>query len=360
MTRVSDAELEQFVVYSLENMGVPSPTSSHVAESLVDADLRGHHSHGVLRTPIYAQMIEDGAIRPEAQPNLDIRGNTTAFVDGNSAFGQTVGRTAMEAAQSITATEGTAVVGIRDATHLGRIGEWAEHATSEGLLFAAFVNHQGGGKTVAPAGSAQRRFGTNPMAFGIPTFEAVPFPIIHDMATSQVAHGKIRERAHSGEPVPDAWTTTSDGNPVSDAEAFENGDGALLPLGGRDSGYKGFGLSIVSELFAGLVGDALIAAEADPEWTSNAGCFICVDPLQFTTVKRIEQQVTSLVDYLKATEFSEDVPLGHGARSDRLHLPGESEYRTQKDYTKNGIPLPAGVLGSLREFDDDLDTHLGL
>jgi len=357
MTRIPYTELEQFVVQSLETLGAPSTTALHVAESLVEADLRGHHSHGVLRTHIYAQMVREGAIRPQAEPDTDRRSNTTALVDGQSTFGQVVGRAAVETAQSIAGTEGTAVVGIRDATHLGRIGEWAEQAASEGLLFGAFVNHQGGGKTVAPAGSSQRRFGTNPMAFGIPTFEAFPFPIIHDMATSQVAHGKIRERAYSGEPVPDAWTTDANGVPVTDAQAFEDGAGALLPLGGRDSGYKGFGLSIVCELFAGFVGDALTAAEADPKWTSNAGCFICIDPLQFTSIKRVEQRVTLLADYLEETEFSDDVPLGHGARSNRLHLPGEAEYRTREDYIENGVPLPAGVIKSLRKFDPDLDSH---
>jgi uncharacterized oxidoreductase len=360
MPRVSRQELDQFTVQSLEQLGVPSSAASSVSESLVEADLRGHHSHGALRIPIYAQMIDDGAIRPEAEPTREQTGETTIHLDGHSAFGQVVGRNAIEAALPIANSKGTAVVGIRNAAHLGRIGEWAERAATEGLLFAAFVNHQGGGKTVAPAGSAERRLGTNPMAFGIPTFGAVSFPIVHDMATSQVAHGKIRERAHGGEPVPESWTTYDDGDPVTDPEAFEDGEGALLPLGGRESGYKGFGLSLVSEFFASIVGDALTAAEADPKWTSNAGCFVCIDPQQFTTPERIEQQVESFVEYLENTEFSDAVPLGAGARSDKLNLPGEIEHRTRAEYLEDGIPLPHGVISSLRAFDTDVDAHLDL
>lgn len=356
MTRIDPAELREFVAGLVRRMGAPSDTAASVAASLVDADRRGHRSHGVLRVPIYARMVADGAIRPAARPEPDRRTDGTALVEGRSAFGQVVGRTAVDLGTSLARGEGCSVVGVRDATHLGRIGEWAEQAANDGVLFGAFVNHQGGGKTVAPAGSAQRRLGTNPIAFGVPTFDALPFPVVVDMATSQVAHGKIREREQTGDPVPAAWTTTGDGTPETDAARFEAGHGALLPLGGRDAGYKGFGLSFVTELVAGMVGDALTAGEADPDWTSNAAMFLFVDPTRFTTVADCERRVDAMAAHIRETEFSPDVPLGHGAAGEETLLPGESEYRTAERRTERGIPIADELADRLRTVAQELDA----
>lgn len=356
MRRIRKPELEGFVATLFEHLGAGPSAAADVAGSLTGADARGHHSHGVLRAPIYSRMIEDGAIEPRALPTRNRSSETTVHLDGRSAFGQVVGRAAVDAGVSIAKSNGSAVVGIRNGSHLGRIGEWAERAAEDGILFAAFVNHQGGGKTVAPAGSSERRFGTNPMAFGIPTFTALPFPIVHDMATSQVAHGKIREREKTGEPLPDEWTTSEDGTPVKDAGSFERGAGALLPLGGRAAGYKGFGLSVVSELVAGLVGDALIASEADPAWTSNAAGFVFVDPLRFTSRERCEERVESLASYLGETEFSDAVPLGAGAHGTETRLPGEVEYRTRLAYEREGIPFSDGLSETLRTIAAETGT----
>jgi uncharacterized oxidoreductase len=356
--RINLRELEQFISTVLIRLNAPKKTADTVASSLVGADLRGHHSHGVLRVPIYREMIDEGAIDPVASPSHHRVSPTAIHVDGHSAFGQVVGQEGVNLGIDIAESHGTASVGICDATHLGRIGEWAERAASQGYLFAAFVNHQGGGKTVAPAGSGERRLGTNPMAFGVPTFDALPFPIVLDMATSQVAHGKIRQREKNGEPVPEAWTTRPDGTSVSDAAVFEAGEGALLPLGGRDAGYKGFGLSLISELFAGFVGDSLIASEADPDWTSNAAAFVLIDPLQYTTLERCTHRVQTLGSYLRETTFSEATPLGIGAKGRETYLPGEVEYRAFEQGKEHGVELSEGVVETLRDTAESLSvTH---
>lgn len=227
--------------------------------------------------------------------------------------------------------DGQGVVGVRNATHLGRIGEWAERVADEGLLFAAFVNTGGIAQTVAPPGSADRKLATNPIAFRIPTYGALPFSFVVDFATSQVAHGKITKRATSGEALPTAWTTTADGTPVRDAEAFEYGAGALLPLGGRASGHKGFGLAVVAKLFAGLLGDASVAGSEDPGGL-NAATFISIDPMAFTTETRAADRLETLVTHLRDADQHGDVPVGDAAMGDELLLPGEVEkqmYREQ-------------------------------
>jgi uncharacterized oxidoreductase len=350
MMRVEYRVLERFARDIVAELGAPEATAARVAESLAAADLRGHTSHGVLRIPVYAEMIDAGRLDPEATPTVAREDGATATVDGRDAFGQVVGPEAVALATAKALDRGVAAVGVRDATHLGRVGEWAERATEEGVAFAAFVNVQGGAQTVAPPGSADRKLATNPVAFGVPTFGALDFPLVLDAATSQVAHGKIRERAHADEPLPDDWTVTASGDPETDAQAFEDGAGALLPLGGTAAGYKGFGLAIVAELFAGIAGDAAVAGQQSHEWADNAALFVAFDPTRFTTEAGVRERVTALVDHLRSADYSPPIPAGVAAEGEEALLPGEAEYRTAAERREEGIHLPNRVADSLREL----------
>ncbi|UPV76747.1 Ldh family oxidoreductase (plasmid) [Halorussus limi] len=350
MVRVKHRVLERFARDIVAELGAPEPTAERVAESLVAADLRGHTSHGVLRLPLYAEMVEADRLDPTAAPAVEREDETTATVDGRDAFGQVVGPEATALATAKSLDSGVAAVGVRDATHLGRIGEWAERAAEAGTAFAAFVNVQGGSQTVAPPGSADRKLATNPVAFGVPTFGALDFPLVLDIATSQVAHGKIRELAHADEPLPDDWTVTASGAPETDARAFEDGEGALLPLGGRSAGYKGFGLAVVAELFAGIAGDAAVAGQRSHEWADNAALFVAFDPTRFTSEAGVRDRVTALADHLRSADYSPSVPTGAAGEGDDALLPGEAEYRTAVERREAGIPLPDRVADSLREL----------
>lgn len=357
MRRVNAETLEPFAESLLEGIGASPKVASEVAESLVTANLRGHNSHGVARIPMYAEMVDDGALDPTATPDVINESDTTANVDGNMLFGQSVGRTAVDVGVEKATEAGVGVVGIKDATHLGRIGEWAERATENELLFGAFVNTQGGAQTVALPGSADRLLSTNPISFGAPTFDALAFDVVLDMATSQVANGKIYERAAAEEDLPAEWTVTGDGGSMTDPSGFkerEDQDAATLPLGGRTSGYKGFGLAVIAELMGSYVGDGIAAGETDPEWFNNAACFVFIDPLRFTTVERIEQRVTAFADRVHSANYREEIPAGDAAKGDRALLPGEPEYETTADRRENGIPLPVNTVIELDEFAAEL------
>lgn len=356
--RVAVAALEAYAAKLLAALGAPTGHAEAVAHSLVESDLRDHTSHGVLRVPYYAEMIADGELDPAATPGVERATESTVKLDGRNAFGQVVGR---EAVTLLTdrARDGVAVVGMRDATHLGRVGEWAERVAEEGLLFAAFVNSQAGGYTVAPAGSADRKLSTNPIAFGVPTFGALDFPFVLDMATSQVAHGKIRELEATGDPVPAGWTTDASGAPVTDAPAFENGAGALLPLGGQVSGYKGFGLSLVAELFAGLVGDGLVAGEREPGWSNNAAAFVALDPLWFTTETRARERIETLAAHLRDADYGGGPSAGVAAKGDGK-LPGEPEFETRRSNLDAGVPLDSRIRDRLDELAADLGVEARL
>jgi len=354
MPRLDADALRSFASRLLESVGTPPDVAVRVADSLVAADLAGHGSHGVHRIPWYAERVADGEIDPGADPGVVTETPVTAVVDGRFGFGQIVGRHAVDLLAGKAGEHGVAAVGIRNGSHLGRMGEWAERAVDEGLVFASFVNSQGQGGQVAPPGSARRRLGTHPLAFGIPTFGALEFPVVMDMATSQVAHGKIGERAAAGEPIPEGWTVDADGEPVTDPDAYEDGAGALRPLGGAVAGYKGFGLAVVAELVAALVGGGeTFGMETDAPW-SNGAAFLALDPAQFLPPEAARERVAALAAYLHATERSPAVTDGIAAKGDdETLLPGEAEHRTRQAYRENGVPLSAGEVDRLSALARD-------
>lgn len=347
MPTIDPDELESFAATLLETLGAPPDVAGIVAESLAGADRRGHASHGVIRIPWYAEMIEAGELNPAATPEIEFEDGAAARVAGNRAFGQAVGRLAVEVAVSKVSDAGAGLVGVADATHLGRMGEWAERAAAEGLCFAAFVNTGGGLPTVAPPGSARRTLATNPVAFGVPTFGALDFPIVLDAATSQVAHGKIKAYASAGRPLPPGWTTDGAGEPVRDGDAFAAGEGALLPLGGETAGYKGFGLALVAELFAAVVSGGPVAGERESAYPNNAGCLVAFDPTRFAGREEIEARVSALASHVRAATGG---PPGPGAFGDQYLLPGEPEHRAERESRESGVELSAGVAESLRDL----------
>ncbi len=350
MPTVAADALESFARDALTARGVPDDTAGAVAESLVDADLAGHTSHGVVRIPWYADAVRTGEIKPDAEPTVEPAG-ACHQVAGGAAFGQLVGRRAVETLVDATADRGIAAVGVRDSGHLGRIGEWAERVAAEGYLFASWLNLQGGAQRIAPHGTADRRLGTNPITFGVPAFGALPFDPVYDGATSQVAHGKVIERDGSGERLPGAWTVTRSGDPVERAADFEAGDGALLPLGGRETGYKGFGLATMAELFAAVVGNGPVATEPDQEWRGNGAAFLAVDPAVFTTPDTVATRVQALAEHVRSADPIDD---------ERVLLPGQKEHETRERRLEQGVPVSETVTGALGDLASELGTDVTL
>lgn len=355
MPTIDPANLAGYATELLVALGTPREHATRVADSLVASDLRGHASHGTMRIPWYERMRDAGELSVTASPTVEREGPVVR-VDGRGGFGQLAGRPAVDALVEAAVDHGVATAGVVDAAHLGRMGEWAERAAAAGVMVTIYSNTQGGTATVAPPGSATRTLSTNPIAVGVPTFDAAAFDVVLDMATSQVANGKIRARGAAGGDVPPEWTVTADGGSVSDPEAFDDGLGAALPLGGRTSGYKGFGLSVVSELFAGTVSDGLVGGQRESDWPSNAAAFLAVDPTAFTSVEAHEARVEALRGRIRAAAFSPDVPMGPGAKPEFGCLPGEPEYRLAMDRLAEGVPMPDRTAAELDELADRHDV----
>lgn len=354
MNHIPASELEEFAYEIVRAYGGSDTVSTQVAASLINADLRGHGSHGVIRLPmLYRKMIAEEEILPTASPEVVPGDGATAIVDGNHQFGQVVGRAAVETVEELAASQGIGIVGVRNAAHLGRIGEWAERAADRELLLAAFVNTGGRSPLVAPPGSADRRLATNPIAFGVPSYDVHDFPLVLDMATSQVAHGKIIKRAVEGEPLPENWAVTASGESLRDAKAFEDGKGAILPLGGETSGYKGFGLAVIAELLAGMIGNAFVAGQDSKGVVNNAAAFVAIDPNYFATPEANRARIEALSQYLYSADYRDEIPVGPIAHGDEILLPGEAEHRVRVERQANGIPFAQETLDLLADLAEE-------
>ena len=340
--RFKSEQVQSFAAEVLHALGTPGPISSRVAASLVKTDQLGYDTHGVGLLPLYARMISSGAIHPSAFPVTEKITDSISRIDGRLAYGQLTGHEATAVAIENAASHGISVSGIYNGSHLGRLGEWAEQASSRGMVFFAFTNTSGGARNVAPFGGHDRKLSTNPIAFGIPTFSALPFNIIVDFATSQVSGSVIREHNRTGVPLNDEWTTTDSGEGLSDARSFMDGLGALLPLGGLVTGHKGYGLSIVAELLGGLAG-GLVVGQGDPEWFSNAALFMVIDPTRFLTIEQFEERITAVSEHL---------------RDDKVRLPGEGSYQQQRESVARGICIPQYVLASLATLAGELGIEI--
>ncbi|WP_254546884.1 Ldh family oxidoreductase [Halomarina pelagica] len=350
MRRIDAAELEAFVRAIVAGLGADEDVAAEVAASLVEADLAGHGSHGSIRMGTsYAEMIETGDIDPGATPDVARLSPTAARVDGNLQYGQVVGRRAVEVGVDLASGSGVAVVGVRDATHLGRVGEWAERAADAGFCFASFVNTGGGAPLVTPPGSADRLFATNPLAFGVPSFGALEHPVVLDIATSQVAHGKVTKRAVENRPIPDGWIIDAAGEAVTDPREYEDGRGVMLPLGGVLAGYKGFGLSMMVELFAGVVGDGRVSGQPTDRRVNNGAMFVFVDPDVYSSRAANRTRVEALDELLRSADYPDAVSMGPTAKGDRAMLPGEAEHATRLERLAEGIPFHRETLDLLAD-----------
>jgi uncharacterized oxidoreductase len=356
MKRYQHETIEWFVQEIFQQLGTSKEVAAATASSLVAADLRGHSAQGVLRVPWIAEKIRNGEIDPGASPSVERLSDATARLTASSAVGQFVGKQAVDTALDLAEHNGVGVVTIRDANDLGRVGEWAEQATDADMIFECLVNARGH-PSVAPNGCATRILSTNPIALGLPTFNALKFPIVLDIATSQVAHGQIEEYAQWGKDLPAEWTTTRTGEPITDPESFLDGEGAILPLGGRVTGHKGFGLGIMNELLAGILSDGFVAGQPDRPPSGNDAVFLALDPTVFTTPAALEERLTTFVDYLRSAECASEVSVGAPATGSdgQLRLPGEGSYQRLQERRDVGIPLPKKTVVALRDLAADLD-----
>ena len=315
--------------------------SDRIATNLVEANLTGHDSHGVVRVPRYIQYLAEGVQYANAELTTLTDDGSLVLVDGNYGMGQTVGPSAVALGIERAAEHGLAIVALRKAGHLGRIGAFAEQAAAAGLVSMHIVN-VANSRLVAPYGSKDRRMGTNPYAFGVPRSDAPP--VIHDFATSIVAEGKTMVALHGGPPVPDNALVGPDGITGDPAVLYlqkpgerpnQNlGVGALRAMGE----HKGSGLSVMCELMAGaLTGTG--TAGPEPMRFANGMLSVYIDPTRIDPDATFSTSVANYINW-----FREATPIADG---EPVLLPGDIERQRRAEREANGLRLPTPLWESI-------------
>ena len=311
--------------------GASEEEADTVGARLVEANLLGHDSHGVIRIPQYLAAIEAGGVQPGAPLEITRETSASAALDGHWGFGQVVASKAAAIAATKARHVGVAAVTVRNSYHIGRLGSYVEELARDGLLALLLANAHGTGPCVAPWGGAQRRLATNPLAVGIPTTsESLRGPIVLDMTTSSVAEGKVRVKRNRGERVPDGWLLDAEGRPTNDPESLYGAPrGSILPFGGSGGAHKGYGLNVVVDLLAGALSGASTTTGSPDAQHGNAFFFMVLDPFQFIAADDYYPMVDGLVSFVKSS-----VPM---ASFEEVLVPGEIEERERAERGEKGI-----------------------
>jgi uncharacterized oxidoreductase len=336
-------QLTSFIGKICIEANTPELEADQVATNLVEANLKGHDSHGVGMLPIYIRNIKKGLLNPEAHIKTIKDQPSLLVLDGQFGFGQVVGPEAMVKAIEHTQQQGVCIMTLKNAHHLGRIGHMGEQAAAAGLISMHYVNVVGINSLVAPFGGAKGRMSTNPFCCAIPMGDEPPF--ILDMATSTIALGKARVAYNSGVAVPEGCLVDQQGQPTNDPSVmFSNPMGALTYIGE----HKGFGLALVCELLAGALIGEWTAQDERPKQNQvvNHMLTVMIDPSALGNLQGFVEEAKKLVAYIKQTPPAEGV--------DSVLIPGEPERLSKQRRLKDGIPIDATTWKQLTDTAQSL------
>ena len=322
MRSVAAPKLTRLVAAVMHAAGSDEKEAQTVARRLVESNLVGHDSHGVLRVARYLGWMREGWLRTNQAPTIVFESDAIAIVDGNRGFGQVVGEFAGGLGIAKARKAGIAMIGLRNCGHLGRVGDWAELAAEAGQVSLHFLNTSGA-QRVAPFGGSDRRLSTNPITVGVPVADGSH--VILDMTTSMAAEGKLMVALNRGERVPEGWIIDKQGRPTTRPEDFYDG-GALLTVGG----HKGSGLSIITDLLAGAISTGRSSDPADRVLRNNM-LSIYIAPQVYDAEGAVAREVSRFVAWVKTSPPARpDAP---------VLLPGEVERNTRAARLARGIPL---------------------
>jgi uncharacterized oxidoreductase len=329
---IQSEPLKRLVAAIFAAAGCHDEEANRIAHYLVEANLVGHDSHGVIRVPPYIDWLKAGKVLANQTLRVVIETDSLAVVDGQYGFGQTMGEAAMKVGIA-KAQRGVAAIALRNSGHLGRIGDWAELAARAGLLSLHFVNTSGLGILVAPLGGISRRISANPVAIGVPAKSGPP--LVLDISTSMIAEGKIRVALNKGVSVPEGCIIDPQGRPTTDPKVFYGPPpGAILPFGG----HKGYGLSVITDILAGALTGSGCSTPGVTRLV-NGMLVILLAPACFQSEHVFHEEVSRFVAYVRSAEKT--------SPDAEILMPGEPEERTRTRRRREGIDLDETTWGQI-------------
>jgi len=325
MILVEEVEARAACESALMRAGVPASHARLQADVLIDAELRGVPSHGLLRLKRIIARIGNGVIDPVSRGFQQWSAEGFLTVDGQGGLGPVVASAALAALQARVERLGIAIAAIRNSNHLGMLGWYAEEMAKQGYALIAFSTSEA---LVHPWGARHAMIGTNPIAIAVPTKSqsSSTAPFMMDTATSIVSMGEVHDHALRGAAIPSGWALDADGNPTQDAAAATRG--AIAPFGQA----KGYAMGLAFELLvARLTGAALgraVGGTLDDDQMCNKGDL-------FILIRGEGQDLHPHLDTIRA------MPPAQGF--DRVQIPGERGRAAKAERLASGIPLPANL-----------------
>jgi ureidoglycolate dehydrogenase (NAD+) len=346
--RLAVDKLQRFCIEALEKAGLSSDDAATVAEVLVMTDTWGTFSHGTGALRNYLNSLRAGGMNPRSKPEVVVEGDTWAVVDGHSGMGMLGCCVAMNLAIEKARTHAIVWAGVRNSSHFGAAGYYANMAVRHDMLGIAMSNAD---PNMVVPGARGSIIGNNPLAYAVPAGEE--YPILLDIALSAVAAAKIFAMKELGQPIPSTWLTDAEGMPVDEVGDWP-ATGSMVPM----AGHKGYGIALLIETMAGLLPGAGVLDEvkswilSPTEEGSLGQAFIVINPGIILPIRNFKDRVDTMIRMVRGSPKAKN--------SQRIYLPGEIEWEHREDALKNGIPLPARVLASLYGAAGDLGLDTAL
>ena len=336
LPRVDPQRLTDFARAVYESVAVPPDDARLIADTLVQADLWGHQSHGVLRLGWYLDRVRNGVMQPVTRAEFVVDAGAIAVIDGNEGVGHRLTVLAVQEAVRRAKTHGIGAVGVRNSNHFGTCMYYTRIGAQHGCVMLLTSN---GGPAMAPWGGRKKIIGTNPWSVAAPAGRHAP--LVLDIANTGVARGKIYLARNKRLPIPLGWAINAAGAPTTDPQ--EAIDGIILPM----AEHKGYAIAVAVDVLSGvLTGSGFLSAVHSPYKTaekSNCGHLaLALNIEAFQPLAEFNARMEQYIEKLKS------VPLAKGF--DEVFYPGEIEVRNDARFRREGLSLPEDTLADLRRI----------
>lgn len=332
-------DLRGFGEAIFQKAGVSKEHAKVTAEILVDANLRGIDTHGIYLSNLYARRLQEGLINPAPKFSFEKKRAGIGVLDADFSLGQPATLEAARRAVELAQNAGVGIVTVKNSNHFGAAAYYGEYCARQNCIGLIMSD---GECDVVPFGGKEKFMGTNPFCCCVPAGKSPWFCM--DMATSEVAFGKVRAAAEAGKSIPPNWAVDRNGKPVTDA----NKAYAVVPMSGAKGYALGLMLEILSSRLTGMPYGPLIIRKFD-DWENKAfmGHYVqAIDISAFCPMdefkKRMDELLVDLKNQPKAPGFKE------------ILIPGEPEWRTKRRRKKEGCPIREEDANLLRQLGEDL------
>jgi len=337
MQRYDVTQLRCYCAEIFQLAGIPAEDAELTSAALVLTDMRGIHSHGVLRAGHYITCIQAGGLRPDGRLEVTAEGGAFLRLSATGGMGIPASMRATDLLIEHARTQAVVIATLNHSDHYGAAGLYAQRCSDAGLIGFSMSNTC---PMIAVTGAGVKGIGNNPFAYAAPGRRHRG--ILFDVCMSVVASGKIQIAAAENKKIPMGWIVDRDGHPTDDPQHIYQG-GSFLPF----ADHKGYGFAVMVELLAGILANAGILSEVrswnkTPGRESNTGhCFLAINPAFFGGEEHFRQRIDQMIDSLTSARKAPGC--------DRIFYPGEIEFIHEADALEHGVPLPTPSVDELKK-----------